>query len=63
MPTFARLMSFTAAALALAALLAPDALAPRVATAADSAESSDTYGMCLYTNTRHGETVQSARRV
>ena len=63
MPTFARLMTFTAAALALAALLAPDALAPRVATAADSAESSDTYGMCLYTNTRRSKTVQSARRV
>ena len=63
MPTFDGPMTFTAAALALAALLAPDALAPRVATAADGAESSDTYGMCLYTNTRRSKTVQSARRV
>ena len=63
MPTFARLMTFTAAALALAALLALDAFAPRVATAADGAESSDTYGMCLYANTRRSESVQSARRV
>ena len=63
MPTFDGPMTFTAAALALAALLAPDAFAPRAATAADSAESSDTHGMCLYTNTRHGVIVQSARRV
>jgi hypothetical protein len=34
-----------------------------VATAAGSAESSDTYGMCLYANTRRSESVQSARRV
>lgn len=53
MSTFAGQLTFTAA-LALAALLARDALAPRVATAADAAESGDTYGMRLYTNTRHG---------
>jgi hypothetical protein len=47
-------MTFTAATLALAAILAVDAFAPRMAAAAEGAESGDTYGMRLYTNTRHG---------
>ena len=54
MSIVARQITFTAATLALAAILAVDAFAPCVAAAAEGAESGDTYGMRLYTNTRHG---------